>query len=199
MGVALEALGRLEEAATAYTDAIAVDANYAAGHLRLAALRYRQGMLNEAIERFTHALRIEPRNAAARCDLARALLESGQPQSALREYESALLVEPRHPICLVNFTWLLAAHEDPAIRGAHPAVEIGERAVDACRGTDTEALALDALAAANANAGRFGDAVRIAETAMALTLDAELRRDLRERAGLYRRGTPFRVFTGRRP
>jgi tetratricopeptide (TPR) repeat protein len=199
VGVALEALGRLEEAATAYSDAIAVDANYAASHLRLAALRYRQGMLNEAIERFTHALRIEPRNAGARCDLARALLESGQPLSALREYQSALLVEPRHPICLVNFTWLLAAHEDPAIRGAHPAVDIGERAVDACRGTDTEALALDALAAANANAGRFGDAVRIAETAMALTLDAELRRDLRERAGLYRRGTPFRVFTGRRP
>jgi tetratricopeptide (TPR) repeat protein len=199
VGVALEALGRLEEAATAYADTIAVDANYAAGHLRLAALRYRQGLLSEAIERFTHALRSEPRNAGARCDLARALLESGQPQSALREYESALLVEPRHPICLVNFTWLLAAHEDPAIRGARPAIEIGERAVDACRGTDTEALALDALAAAYANAGRFRDAVRIAESAMALTLDAELQRDLRERVGLYRRGTPFRVLTVRRP
>ena len=199
VGVALEALGRLEEAATAYSDAIAMDANYAAGHLRLAALRYRQGSLSEAIQRFTHALRIEPRNAGARCDLARALVESAQPQSALTEYQSALSIEPRHPTCLINFTWLLAAHEDPAIRGAHPAIEIGERAVDASRGTDTEAFALDAMAAAYANAGRFRDAVKTAETAITLTLDETLRRDLRDRAALYRRDTPFRVSTVRRP
>ena len=98
--------------------------------------------------------------------------------------------------CLINFTWLLAAHEDAAIRGAHSAVEIGERAVDVCRGQDTEVLALDALAAAYANAGRFQDAVQIAEKALAMAPADQLRRDLLERAGLYRRGAPFRVLAG---
>ena len=193
VGVALDALGRLEEAADTYREAIAVDANYAPAHLRLAALRYRQGALTDAIDGYTAALRLDARNAGARCDLARALVESGRPQQALQEYRVALAVEPRHASCLINFTWLLAAHEDSTIRGAHSAIEIGERAIDVCRGQDTEVLALDALAAAYADAGRFQDAVQTAEKALAMAPADRLRRDLLERAGLYRRGAPFRV------
>ena len=69
VGVALDALGRLEEAADTYREAIAVDANYAPAHLRLAALRYRQGALADAIDGYTEALRLDARNAGARCDL----------------------------------------------------------------------------------------------------------------------------------
>ena len=123
----------------------------------------------------------------------------GARRQALQEYRSALVVEPRHASCLINFTWLLAAHEDSTIRSAHPAVEIGERAIDVCRGQDTEVLALDALAAAYADAGRFQEAVQIAEQALALAPADPLRRDLLERAALYRRGAPFRVPTSPRP
>ena len=69
VGVALDALGRLDEAANTYREAIAVDANYAPAHLRLAALRYRQGALADAIDGYTEALRLDARNAGARCDL----------------------------------------------------------------------------------------------------------------------------------
>ena len=194
VGVALDALGRLEEAAATYREAIAIDANYAPAHLRLAALRYRQGALTDAIDGYTAALRLDARNAGARCDLARALVESGRARQALQEYRLALAIEPRHASCLINFTWLLAAHEDRTIRSAHPAVEIGERAIDVCRGQDTEVLALDALAAAYADAGRFQEAVQIAEKALAMAPADRLRRDLLERAGLYRRGAPFRCL-----
>ena len=159
----------------------------------------RQGALADAIDGYTEALRLDARNAGARCDLARALVELGRPQQALQEYRVALAVEPRHPNCLINFTWLLAAHEDSTIRSAHSAIEIGERAIDVCRGQDTEVLALDALAAAYADAGRFQDAVQTAEKALAMAHAERLRRDLLERAGLYRRGIPFRVPTSPRP
>jgi tetratricopeptide (TPR) repeat protein len=197
VGVALEALGRLEEAAVTYREAVAADSNYAPAHLRLAAVSHRQGALTDAIDGYTAALRHDARNAGARCDLARALVESGRPLQALEEYQVALAAEPRNAPCLINFTWLLAAHEDAAIRGAHSAIEIGERAVEVCRGQDTEVLALDAMAAAHANGGRFRDAVELAERALALAPDTQLRRDLRERAGLYRRGVPFRVSRSR--
>lgn len=199
VGVALEALGRQEEAAATYREAIIADANYAPAYLRLAALRYRQRALTDAIDGYTAALRLDAANAGARCDLARALVESGRAREALQEYRMALASEPRNASCLINFTWLLAAHHDSGIRSAQPAVETGERALVASRGHDTEILALDALAAAYADARRFAEAVQMAEQALAMAPADALRQGLLERASLYRRGMPFRVSSVPRP
>ena len=193
VGIALEALGRLDAALDAYREAIRIDATYVPARLRIAALRYRQGALDDAIDHYQSAVRLTPRNAGTRCELARVLVEAGRPSDAVAQYTAALGIEARSIPCLINYTWLLAAHDDAAIRSAQRAIEFGERAVDLSRGQDTEALALDALAAAYASAGRFTHAIATAERAVALAADGEQRTAMHERLALYRRGVPFRV------
>ena len=113
--------------------------------------------------------------------------------------QSLLTSEPRNIACLINFTWLLAAHEDVAIRRTQGAIELGERAVYLSRGEKTEALALDALAAAYTSAGRFTQALDTAERALALDGDDRRHKAIRERLSLYRRGLPFRVISSPLP
>jgi tetratricopeptide (TPR) repeat protein len=194
VGIALEALGRLTEAVAAYRDAIAIDVNYVPARVRIAALRYRLGAIHDALAEYGYALQLTPRNAAIRCEFARVLVEANRGSQALQEYRTALEADPRSVPCLINFTWLLASHNDAAIRRPPLAVELGQRAVDLSLGQDTEVLALDALAAAFAGAERFDQAVETAGRALALLADERQRKAIRERLLLYRRRLPFRVI-----
>ncbi len=88
--------------------------------------------------------------------------------------------------------WILATSADGAVRNGAEAVRLAERA---CQLTDhKQATPLGALAAACAEAGRFGGAIATAERAIALasTADNAAFADLnRQLLALYRAGTPY--------
>ena len=109
---------------------------------------------------------------------------------AERTYRDALEVK-RDATVLNNLAWLLSIHEgDPA--RATEAVALAEEAVTSLGADDFEAL--DTLAAAYAAAGRYGDARRVGERALALAQaeDAALAPPLASRLALYRADRPFR-------
>jgi spermidine synthase len=86
----------------------------------------------------------------------------------------------------------LAASPVDAVRNAEQAVKLGQRAVELSGGKDPQAL--DALAAAYAEAKRFPEAVQTAKTAIELAAqqrDPDLA-ELKARLRLYEAGTPFR-------
>jgi hypothetical protein len=71
---------------------------------------------------------------------------------------------------LNNLAWLLAANRDAAVRNGAEAVNLAERA---CKLSDYKTpVFIGTLAAAYAEAGRFGDAVTTAEKARDLALAA---------------------------
>ena len=92
-----------------------------------------------------------------------------------------------------NLAWVLATHENPQARNPAEAVELAERA---CKITHYERPeTLDTLAAAYAAAGRFDEAVKIAEKAVELAVLSEdtITRpdDIRRRLRLYRERKPY--------
>jgi spermidine synthase len=81
---------------------------------------------------------------------------------------------------------------DAGLRDGGRAVTLAERA--ALLSHHSDPLILDVLAAAYAEAGRFGDAVATAEAALDLARRSdrsELAEQLMERLRLYRAGLPF--------
>jgi tetratricopeptide (TPR) repeat protein len=196
-GVVLEALGREGEAAEQYTTALRLDPSYALAHNATANLHYRAGRIDDAIGEYRSAIAADPAFAIAHCSLARALTQTGRPGEATREYQAALAAEPDSAPCLINFAWLLAAHQDAAIRRPLEAIALAERAVVL---TDRQnADALDALGAAYASAGRFDEAVSAGTEAvhvLEVSGQSAAADEVRARVDLYRRGVPFRIPGG---
>jgi len=96
--------------------------------------------------------------------------------------------------CLINFSWLLSAYADRAIRQPLEAIRLAERSVAL---TDHKnAGALDALAAAYAAAGRFDEAVQTGLIAEGIAVQEGLANDatqIRARVDLYKNAIPFIV------
>lgn len=124
----------------------------------------------------------------------------GRHGEAVKELREALRVEPGRVPVLSNLAWLLAACPDAKVRDGAEAVKLAELAVELAGRKD--ALALDTLGAAYAEAGRFREAVRAAEEALnasAAQGDAAMVEAVKMRTGLYRASLPGGVVRpGRR-
>jgi spermidine synthase len=120
--------------------------------------------------------------------LGEARVARGETREAEAAYRRALALR-RDPAVLNNLAWTLAVLDgsEPAAREA---VALSEESVARLGPRDAEAL--DTLAAAYAAAGRFPDAQRIAERALALAPPPELARQIADRLALYRAGRPYR-------
>jgi tetratricopeptide (TPR) repeat protein len=192
--VALEAIGKADEARTRYAEAIRLDPSYSAAHNNLANILYRDGNLRDAISHFETAVKADASNAEAHCAFARVLTESGDPRRAIAEYRVAIAARPDWVPCLINFSWLLSAHADASIRQPADAIKLAERSVFLTDRLSAEAL--DALAAAYAAAGRFDEATQTALSAEGLANQnglTETAKQIHARADLYKKAVPFIV------
>ena len=139
------------------------------------------------------AVRLEPRNAQAQNNLGTALAKQGRAPEAIAHYREALRLMPGWPPAERRLAWLLSTSPDASVRNATEAVKLAGHANERTGNKDPEIL--DALAAATAEAGRFGEAADTAERAAGLAEGAgkkSLAGDMRARAALYRAGQPYR-------
>ena len=133
---------------------------------RLGLALLRQGKTNEAREAYQRLATLMPDTAEGRRDLADMLTEGQQYADAVRYYCEALRLKPDFDAALNNLAMLRATCKDPAFRNGGEAVQMAEAA---CRLTGRRTPAfLGTLAAAYAEAGRFPDAVRTIQEALAL-------------------------------
>jgi len=89
--------------------------------------------------------------------------------------------------------WILATHPDARLRDSAQALQLATRAFELSPPND--AAALDTLAAAYAEAGRFDDAIKSAQRAAELAQadgPKQLLGDIQARLLLYRAGKPYR-------
>ena len=111
----------------------------------------------------------------------------------MRHYTRALDLNQDLPLTLNNLAWIRATHPDTVLRDGTQAVELAERC---CELTGHRvAPALHTLAAAYAEAGRFGEAIKTASQAIdAATAAANetLAQKIRGQVVLYRQGVPYR-------
>jgi tetratricopeptide (TPR) repeat protein len=164
LGFALSARGRREEAIAQFLEAIRIDPDYALAHNNLGALLQVSGQSDEALTHYRRAVTLRPDNLDARTNLGHLLSSRGDTAGAIVQFREALTLKDDHPQALAGLAWIRATSGDPALRNADEAVRLAERAADATRHRDPGAL--DALAAAYAAAGRYDDAVRVAQAGL---------------------------------
>jgi tetratricopeptide (TPR) repeat protein len=101
-GLALVALGRIDEAATHYERALALKADYVEALSNLGNLRLMQGRGEEAIGLHKRALAHNPDYAEGQMNLGNALREQGKPDEAMARYERAIALRPDYVEALNN-------------------------------------------------------------------------------------------------
>jgi tetratricopeptide (TPR) repeat protein len=184
---------RIDDAIVHYQKAVALRPDYFLARYGLGHALLEKGALDAAIEHSRAALLIQPNSADCHTVLAVALDEKGQSAEAMEHYEKALEISPQSVAALNNLAWLLATGSNPSLRNGARAVQFAQQADELSGGTN--ALVLRTLAAAYAEAGQFGRAIKSAQAAMQLgqsqgndSLTAELQQEI----ALYDLGLPYR-------
>jgi len=145
----------------------------------------------------SEASHIDPAFSEAQTKIAHNLCQQGDFAGAVASYRLALQTHPDLPDLLNNLGWLLAACPDARIRNGAQAVKHAGRACELTHYGLTPMVGT--LAAAYAEAGRFDDAISMAEKACMMASEAGeqglLKRN-QELLVLYRAHKPYHEITG---
>jgi tetratricopeptide (TPR) repeat protein len=191
LGTALTIAGQLDAAIDRYREALRINPDYALAHNNLGNALAARGQADEALLHFRAALRLDPANGEAHYNVGSMLRARGLLAEALGEFREALRLKPDWIPAVASLAWLLATAPDAALRDADAAIRFAERAV-ALSGSH-DASALDVLAAAYAEAGRFDRAIATSDLALTMKPDSALDTAIRRRLELYRQHEPYRA------
>jgi protein O-mannosyl-transferase len=194
LGTALFSVGKRDEARTHFLAAVRFDPGYANAYRSLGIVSQSEGKIEEAAGYYRQALDREAGDAVSHHNLGMLLHAQRKMPEAVAHYRDALKLEGNYVDAMFDLAWAFATSADPLGRQPGEAVRLAERGVELTR--PQTAIALDVLAAALADAGRFDEAVTTAERALALATTAKDERSIRDigsRLDLYRRRMPYRV------
>jgi spermidine synthase len=165
-GATLTQQGKPADATPFLLTAVRLAPGWAEAQRRLALVLLRQGRKGEARVAYQKLVPLLPATAEGQRDLADMLGEGQQFAEAIQCYREALRLKPGFEPVLNNLAILRAACPRPEFRDGREAIELAERA---CRlSGHRNPSFLGTLAAAYAEAGRFGDAVKTIEEALAV-------------------------------
>ena len=198
LGRGLAMKERLDEAMTEFQKAAEIDPQSAEARNNIGRILASKGRLEDAIPYFQKAVEIDPDFAEAHQFLGAALYYArGRIQEALAQWREALRVRPDYLPALNEVAHVLAASPEASARNGPQAVTLAERAVELSGGH--EAMYLDTLAAAYAEAGRFDDAIETARRGQEIATrpdQSQLREGLAARLRLYEARKPYRDGPG---
>jgi len=194
-GVAFLHAGRVEEARTEFEATLRLHPGDVEAELNLGLIA-EDGEDWEAAERHYRAAAAaaseERLSIAAHRSLADVLVTRHELGAAIEHYQTALRLAPDDVGVLGALAWIRATSAEVRWRDGGEAVRLAERA---CALTENgDANALDTLAAAYAEAGRFADAVRAGRQALeAADAGSELATEIARRMALYEKTQPYRA------
>ncbi len=192
-GIAWSAKGEADRAIDDFTAALRIKSDDHKALYNRGNAWYRKSEYDRAIADYTAALGIEPDDYQALYNRGRSWFDQGEHERAIADYAAAVRVKPDLHQALNGLAWFLATTPEARLRDGRRAVKLAEQAVSLRdysynRGT---------LAAAYAEAGRFGDAVSAQERSLAKARaegwSAEDITDAEGRLRLYRQGRPYRA------
>ena len=187
LGSLLYKLGRSTEAFTAYEEALSIDATSPETLVGLADALVENGRVDEAVERYRQAVDLVDEPGPVLIRLGDALVERGAYEEAIERYRQGLWrVEPE-AATLNRIAWVLATCPIVELRDCEHAIEIAQHL---CEITEhAHPVALDTLAAAYAECGRWADAVAWGRRAIATALaqgDTSMADSFRPRLKIYK-------------
>lgn len=187
-----------EAAARYYWAAVDIDPEHAGANASLGTVLFVMGDLREAIARLRTAIEVKPDNFLAHFYLAQALIARGNYDEAREHYEQTLKHNPNFTDATIQLAWLLATCPEDEVRDGPRAIELLEPHL--VESEQAGAVAIDAMAAAQAETGDFESASQTIEN-LFLQIKQRAAKDPRwvpylkavqERALLYREKKPYR-------
>jgi tetratricopeptide (TPR) repeat protein len=217
LGEALDAEQKLDGAMVEFERALALDKGYVPALYYLGNALIKAGKTAAALASWRQALALDPGYADAHLRLARALSGRGEDSEALEHWRAGLGLRPNDFRALREAAWVLATSADAQVRNGPEALSLAVRALQLARSahavrgaagnaaenaslhraavparaiSEDEAAALDTLAAAYAECGRYSDAVLTARRVLDSGRYARTD-EIRNRIRLYERQSPF--------
>jgi len=204
LGNALYQHGQKEEAISEFQTAINIRPDFAEAQNNLGNAFLQMNKPDEAITHLRKALEAHMRTAKdvqsdypqARYNLGNALLQKGQVDEAVTQFEKLLVLQPKSAAArkaVGAIAWQLAASPNPSMRNGPQAIKLAEDLDHLAAGTDPAAVEI--LAAAYAEAGKFELAVDAAQRALQLARsqnDAAMVATIQTQLESYKAGLPFR-------
>ena len=192
-GVARSETGDYDRAIEDYTAALRIRPDAYKALSNRGGAWYKKGDYDRAIEDYTAVLGIEPDDYQALTNRGVAWGRKGDYDRAISDYTAALRIKPDYAEAFNSLGWLRATAPEARVRDGPRAITLADRAVS----LRDDAQYRDTLAAAYAEAGRFGDAVDAQERAVAMARaegwSAEDIADAEDRLRLYRQDRPYRA------
>jgi protein O-GlcNAc transferase len=160
LGNALKALGRLDQAAASYRQALALDPADHVSLNNLANLLQAEGLGEEAVSCYRRALALRPGDPVLHNNLANALAGAGRRDAAILAYQEALKLRPDYAEAHYNLANVRAEDGDldAAVAGYQAAIAANPNHLSA----------RNQLGAALRQAGRYAEAIACYEQVLAL-------------------------------
>ena len=149
----------------------------------------KSGKLDEALADFELALRHAPSNAVAFAGRGDVHAAAGRWNEAGEDYRQAIKIDAKLGRAYRGVAWLLATCPEDQFRDRELALQSAEKAIALDGQSDWTYL--DVLAAAQANAGRYGEAQPTVDKALQIAPE-EVVPALEGRQALYRDRQPYR-------
>ena len=196
LGLLRTRLGQLGQARDDFLRVLELKPDDVDAHNDLAVIWIRAGRPDQAVEQLRQALRLDPNNPNANYNLAITLASSGLIRQSLSYYRRAIQAKANWPEPMISLARILACCTEDGVRNGPDALRLAE---EACRLTNhARPDALDTLAAAYAELGRFSDAVAVATKALELakgTGQTDYAADIARRLEAYSSRRPWREQT----
>jgi tetratricopeptide (TPR) repeat protein len=180
----------LKAARQDYDHAIELDPKLAVAHRGDGRVCQLMGDMDHALAHYDMAVQLAPTDAYAAACRADLLTDLGRYSEAATEYNRAIDVDPKSTQAQSGSAWLLATCPDKSIRKADLAIQRAQTVIELSG--DNDAVSLDTLAAAQANAGDFEAAMNSARRAIELA-PAEERDAYKNRFVMYQQAKPYRI------
>jgi tetratricopeptide (TPR) repeat protein len=189
-GLAWQKKSQYENAIADFTEVIRLDpTDFGAYHDRgdTQALRLDY---DKAIADYSEAIRLLPTYAAAYHDRGLAWAAEHEHDQAIADLSEAIRLDPDEAAPYSRRAWIWATCPDAAYRDGKRAVESATRACEISEWNDPNDM--NTLAAACAEAGDWGAAVKWQSKAIEQSSDEKQKADYRTRLSLYRDKRPYR-------
>ena len=192
LGLSCQTSGRLDEALEHLLIAVELSPDNFRAHHTLGVIYGSKGMHEDASRHLEKSLQLRPDFAEGHFNYAIALNNSGRQADALMHVREAARLDPSNLMARNYLAGMLATHADPEIRNPEQAIRLAEALVEET--SRQVAMFLDTLAAANASAGDFSQAMEIAQEAIDIAIaagDNSMAEGIRVRWQMYGEGRPF--------
>ncbi len=193
IGKILTDQGNPQEALDYYRAAVQLDAKSSVSHNNLGLALMGLDRFDEAMAQFSEAAQLDAGYAPPRFQMGRILLKQGRDAEAMPHFHEALRIEPDNLQMMIFLARVLAADENPQIRNGAEALALATKASQLAG--QAQSVALDTLAMACAETGRFDEAVQTGQEALHLALAAGQKDDaaiMQQRLELYQKHQPWR-------